>query len=263
MMDVLRLTVPGLGVVSALMFILWLYQVARKNAGVVDLGWALGLVIMCGSYVLLAPGFLTRKLLIFALVGCWGARLSWLLIGRLRRDSEEDSRYQRIRAGWGDHINLKFFFFFQFQALLDVLLSVPFLIICLNPQPQLSLVEIIGALVFVAAISGETLADQQLSRFRADKTNKGKICQDGLWAYSRHPNYFFEWMTWVAYFIMALGSPYGVLAIVSPLVMLFFLMKVTGIPMIEEHALKTKGEAFREYMRTTSYFVPLPRRAGG
>ena len=94
-----------------------------------------------------------------------------------------------------------------------------------------------------------------------DPANKGKVCQLGLWNYSRHPNFFFEWLMWVAYFIFALSSPYGWWAVIAPAFMLFLLIKVTGIPLMEQRALANKGDAFREYMRTTSFFIPLPKRS--
>ena len=96
----------------------------------------------------------------------------------------------------------------------------------------------------------------QLKQFKANPANKGRVCQAGLWNFSRHPNYFFEWLVWVAFFLFALGSPWGWVTIYCPALMLFFLLKVTGIPMTEELAVKTKGDAYREYQRTTSVFVP-------
>jgi steroid 5-alpha reductase family enzyme len=100
------------------------------------------------------------------------------------------------------------------------------------------------------------VADQQLKRFRQDPANKGKVCQTGLWNYSRHPNYFFEWLVWVAFFLAAAATPLGWLTVYCPALMLYFLFRVTGIPATEEQSIRTKGEAYREYQRTTSVFVP-------
>ena len=113
-----------------------------------------------------------------------------------------------------------------------------------------------GAALFVLSVIGESIADAQLRRFRADPANRGKVLQSGLWRSSRHPNYFFEWLVWVAWLVIALASPYGWIAGYCPLLMLWFLYKVTGIPATEEQSLKSKGEAYREYQRTTSAFIP-------
>ena len=144
----------------------------------------------------------------------------------------------------------------QLQAVLIVLLSIPFLIVCLNDRPGISLLEWLGVAIWSIAVAGEGVADWQLKQFRSRSENKGKICQAGLWNLSRHPNYFFEWLVWVGFFVFALGSPLGCAAIYCPALMLFFLLRVTGIPLTEELSLKSKGNAYREYQRTTSAFVP-------
>ncbi|HET8799305.1 MAG TPA: DUF1295 domain-containing protein, partial [Thermoanaerobaculia bacterium] len=146
--------------------------------------------------------------------------------------------------------------FFWFQGLTNVLLSVPVLLIARNPEPRIHPLEIAGAALFVLSVIGESIADAQLRRFRADPANRGKVLQSGLWRSSRHPNYFFEWLVWVAWLVIALASPYGWIAAYCPLLMLWFLYKVTGIPATEEQSLKSKGEAYREYQRTTSAFIP-------
>jgi steroid 5-alpha reductase family enzyme len=120
--------------------------------------------------------------------------------------------------------------------------------------------EIAGAAIWLLALAGESLADYQLKQFKAGRAGTGRVCQVGLWRYSRHPNYFFEWLIWVAFFVFALGSPWGWLTIYCPALMLFFLIKVTGIPMTEELAVKTKGEEYIQYQRTTSGFVPWFRK---
>jgi steroid 5-alpha reductase family enzyme len=126
----------------------------------------------------------------------------------------------------------------------------------MNPQPRLSPLEWAGLSLWVVALLGETAADAELKRFKADPANKGKTCRKGLWNYSRHPNYFFEWLIWVAFFLAALASPYGWISLLCPVLMFIFLFKVTGIPMTETQALKTRGKDYRDYQRTTSMFVP-------
>ena len=256
MNSVLFMVTVGLSLVVVMMLVLWLISILTKNAGYVDLGWVLGLVILASVYTIYGPGYPIRKLLILSMVALWGARLSSLLIQRFLRDQREDSRYQKIRQSWGARANFNFFFFFQFQGLLDVLLSVPVLLACFNVDYRLSIFELLGLSTWVVGILGESLADEQLRTFKMNPANKGKTCQSGFWYYSRHPNYFFEWLIWVGYFIFALGSPWGWLSVISPLIMLHFLLNVSGVPLAEEQSFKSRGEEYRAYQRTTSVFVP-------
>jgi steroid 5-alpha reductase family enzyme len=123
--------------------------------------------------------------------------------------------------------------------------------------------EIVGtALVFVS-LCGETLADGQLAAFRRREENKGKVCTIGLWRYSRHPNYFFEWMIWVGFGVFALGSAYGWIGLIAPASIYYLLRYKTGVPMAEESSLKSKGDAFRDYQTTTNEFFPGPFRSSG
>jgi steroid 5-alpha reductase family enzyme len=149
-------------------------------------------------------------------------------------------------------------FFFNFKVRYK---SVPAILVVLDGETfasgmGLGASGLLGVAFWATGLLGESLADRQLARFRADPANKGKICQIGLWNYSRHPNYFFEWLVWVGYAVFALGSPWGWLGFIAPALMLHFLLNVTGIPMTEELSLKSKGDAYREYQRTTSAFVP-------
>ena len=163
---------------------------------------------------------------------------------------------------WGANAARKMFWFFQMQGLLLVALSAPFLLACLNPSKRFFHwwnlpVPPSGSSRWLA----KAVADQQLKKFKADPANRGRVCQAGLWHYSRHPNYFFEWLIWVAFFVFALGSPLGWTTVYCPALMLFFLLKVTGIPMTEELSVKNRGEEYRAYQRTTSAFVPWFRSA--
>jgi len=186
----------------------------------------------------------------------WACRLGLYLFFTRIWQQPEEGRYQQLRKEWKRNINFKFLLFFEFQALLDVVLSVPFLVAALNPPPELSFLEIAGLATWAVAMVGEAIADTQLNRFKKNPANKGKTCQVGLWNYSRHPNYFFEWLIWVAWFLFALGSPHGWVAVICPLLMLYFLFNVTGIPATEAQALRSRGEDYRRYQQTTSVFVP-------
>jgi steroid 5-alpha reductase family enzyme len=179
-----------------------------------------------------------------------------LAIRIIKHLHEEEGRYKQLRKEWQPNANRKFFWFFQMQGISNVLLSVPFFISAINPAPQLSVLEYTGAGLWFISVSGEAIADGQLSAFKNDPANKGKVCDNGLWYYSRHPNYFFEWLMWVAYFIFALASPYGYIAVISPAIILHLLLKVTGIPATEQQSIRSKGETFKAYQKTTSAFVP-------
>jgi steroid 5-alpha reductase family enzyme len=252
----LQLAGVGAAVLAMLMFVIWLISVRVHNAGIVDVGWALGLVTLAVWYAWQGPGFGARKWIMAAMVAFWGIRLALHLIRRIASEPE-DGRYQQIRRDWhGQNIPLRFFFFFEFQAVLDVLLSLPILLAALNPGPHLSVLEFVGIGLWLVAILGESIADAQLAAFRRDPANRGKVCQRGLWRYSRHPNYFFEWFIWVAWTVYALASPWGWLSLVCPALMLFFLFRVTGIPATEAQALRSRGEQYSRYQQTTSAFVP-------
>jgi steroid 5-alpha reductase family enzyme len=190
----------------------------------------------------------------------WGVRLAIYLLFTRVIGQPEEGRYVQLRREWGGNLPLKFLAFFQFQALLCIVLSTPFLVAALNARPRLSFLEYAAAALWLFAFAGELLADRQLHAFKANPANRGRTCRAGLWKYSRHPNYFFEWLIWVAFALFAMSSPYGYLALVSPLLILFFLFRVTGIPATEAQALRTKGEDYRQYQRTTSAFVPWFRR---
>ena len=142
------------------------------------------------------------------------------------------------------------------QAISNIMLSIPYLIIATNPDPHMNLLEYTGAVLWLLSIIGEGLSDWQLKQFKKDPANKGKVCEKGLWHYSRHPNYFFQLMIWISVFIFALSSPYGWVAIICPLSIGYLIFKVTGIPMTEEQSIRSKGELYKEYQRTTSVFIP-------
>jgi steroid 5-alpha reductase family enzyme len=261
--EFIKLFLAGWGFAIAMMAAVWLVSRAIRNAGVVDIAWSAGFAPIAVFWAAFGPGDLTRRWLIAGMAVLWSARLALHLFVRVKRlHPEEDRRYHALRAEWGANAEMKMFWFFQFQAALLAALSVPFLLACLNGRAGLSMFECAGAVLWLVALAGESLSDLQLKNFKADPANKGRVCQAGLWHYSRHPNYFFEWLIWVAFFVFALGSDWGWVTIYCPALMLFFLLKVTGIPMTEELAVKTKGEEYRAYQRTTSGFVPWFRKAG-
>ncbi|MGH7962317.1 MAG: DUF1295 domain-containing protein [Candidatus Binatia bacterium] len=242
--------------VAVMMAVLWLVQRIRRDAGVVDVGWSAGLGILAIFYGLTASGYPPRRFLVAAMAGLWAFRLATYLLYNRVLGKPEDGRYQTLRQHWGARAQPYFFLFFQAQALLDVIFSLPFLVVASNPRVMFSGWEVAGVLVWLLAIGGESLADWQLARFRADAKNRGKTCRVGLWRYSRHPNYFFEWLHWWSYVLMAIGVPYWWLTLIAPTLMLYLLFKVTGIPATEAQAVASRGDDYRAYQRTTSAFIP-------
>ncbi len=239
---------------------LWLIQYVRKDAGWVDVGWTLGVGSMAIYLGITGQGWWGRRLLIAALGGVWAFRLVSYIIKDRLLSGEEDGRYQNLRAHWGQHANRNFYFFFTSQSLLVVLFAVPFVPAVNNPVADFRLLDAAGLAVCVVALSLETLCDRQLQRFRRRPENRGKTCRDGWWKYSRHPNYFFEWVYWLGFPLIAVGGPHVWLALAGPVLILLFLLFLTGIPYTEKRALQTRGDDYREYQRTTSKFIPLPPR---
>jgi len=265
-MSIAQMILYGWLGMALMMAILYLVARANKNAGIVDAGWATGLAILAVFYASVADGLVLRRFLLAALAGSWGLRLgSYLFFNRFVGKSEE-GRYRELRNRWGDRGERNLFLFFQFQASWDVLFSLPFLAVVFNPSPALGIWDLMGCAIWASAVLGEATADRQLARFRAEPENRGKTCNQGLWRFSRHPNYFFEWIHWFAYVFLAVGSPYWWLTLLGPVLMGVFLLKITGIPYTEQQSLKSKGESYREYQRTTSAFIPWfpkkPERPG-
>jgi steroid 5-alpha reductase family enzyme len=242
--------------IAVIMTVLWWIQILRRDASHVDVGWAAGLGLLAIWFAVAADGWGPRRLAIALVVGLWSFRLAYHLLTDRIIGKEEDGRYQTLRAKWADRANSRFFYFFQAQGLLDVILASPFLVICFNTQDSFHPVEWVGLALFVVAIGGETAADRQLARFKQKPDSKGKTCREGLWRYSRHPNYFFEWLIWCSYALVALAAPYGWLGLLSPIFMLLLILKVTGIPPTEQQALQSRGDDYRRYQQTTSAFVP-------
>jgi len=255
--SLLNLVIYSVVTCCVIMFLVWLWSYKIKNAGVVDIFWSYNFPVITIILLLFAPGFETRKILLASMVIIAGLRLGTHLAVRvLKHLHEEEPRYKQIREDWGAGAEAKMAGFFQMQAISNVLLAIPFFISMMNTKTELSSLEYGGAILWAISVIGEATADQQLANFKKNEANKGKVCDTGLWHYSRHPNYFFEWLMWVSYFVFALGSPYGYIAVISPAIILYLLLKVTGIPTTEKQSLKTKGEAFKKYQASTSVFVP-------
>jgi len=218
MNDGLKLLLLGAASVAVFMLLLWLIHLRTGNAAIVDAGWAGGLALLGLLYAALGHGYWVRSALIGTMSAIWGIRLAIYLLATRIIGHPEEGRYQELRRQWKTNIPFKF--------------------------------------LWAMAMVGEAAADAQLSKFKSDPSNKGRTCQVGLWRYSRHPNYFFEWLIWIAFALFALASPGGFWGLLSPALILYFVLRVTGIPATEAQAIRTRGEEYRRYQRTTSAFVP-------
>jgi steroid 5-alpha reductase family enzyme len=255
-MSALSLVAVGAASVGALMLLLWLIHLRTGNAAIVDAGWAGGLALLGMLYALLGGGFWLRTAMLGAMTGIWGIRLAVYLLTTRIIGHPEEGRYQELRRKWKTNIPFKFLMFYEFQAVLGVVLGIPFLMASRNTDPTISPLEWAAVALWMLALAGEAAADAQLNAFKSDPSNKGHTCQVGLWHYSRHPNYFFEWLIWMAFALYALASPGGYWGLISPALILYFVLRVTGIPATEAQALRSRGEEYRRYQQTTSAFVP-------
>jgi steroid 5-alpha reductase family enzyme len=250
----------GALVVGGVMLLLWLIHLALGNAAIVDAGWAGGLALLGVLYAAMGTGWAPRRITIAAMAVVWGMRLALYLLFTRVIGHPEEGRYVELRREWRTHVPMKFLLFFEFQAVLCLVLAAPFFLAAGNTTPALTTVEYAAVLLWMVAMTGEIAADAQLSKFKSDPANRGKTCRAGLWRYSRHPNYFFEWLIWVSFALFALPASYAYLGLLAPALILFFVLRVTGIPATEAQALRTKGDDYRQYQRTTGAFVPwFPR----
>jgi steroid 5-alpha reductase family enzyme len=245
----------GLAVAMAMA---WLVQRVCGNAGWVDAIWSFSTGAAGVVYAVfpVRDGALTeRQLLVAALVAAWALRLG-LHIGGRTRHGGEDARYAQLRRDWGTAFQRRMFWFLQVQAAAAALLAVSMLLAARNPRP-LSLLDAAGVAALLIAIVGEAIADRQLEKFRAGPARG--VCDVGLWGWSRHPNYFFEWLGWIAYPLFAIGgNRWGWLAVAAPVFMYWLLVHVSGIPPLEQHMLRSRGDAFRDYQARVGAFFPFP-----
>ena len=236
------------------MLLAWIWQKNNTNAGIVDVIWAYGMMSAGPWYAMTGTAPLFLKLSLGVLTFSWYWRLGRYLQQRVLSETE-DGRYHAMRKAMKDHVNLGFLLFFLLQAGFIWLLSLPFWAVAQTTQAQP--IAVIAALLLAAlALYGETTADRQLAEFRNNPEHKGLSCRQGWWRYSRHPNYFFEWLHWFAYPLMGWGGEYQYWLWLAPVLMFCFLNWFTGIPFTEQQALRSRGEDYRLYQSTTSKFIP-------
>lgn len=247
----------GLLVCSMVMWALYVVQLWKQDATIVDVGWSLLIGLLTLFYAWSLQIHTLHQWVVLAIAATWSFRLTaYLWMNRVMGSKPEDGRYQSLRNHFGSKAQLFFVFFFQAQALIALLFSIPIFVAIQNAQAGVSITTLIGLLIGFGSIVGEAVADRQLAYFRSLPDSKGKTCRVGLWKYSRHPNYFFEWLHWFAYITLAYPAPYWWVTIAGPIIMLLFLFRLTGIPYTEKQALASRGEDYRRYQQTTSVFIP-------
>lgn len=250
---------------SAIMVGAWLVQQRSGNSGWVDTVWTfgVGLTGAAGALAFTGEEWQARQLLVASFAAIWALRLGVHIACRSAK-MPNDPRYAEKIRNWGSDASRQMFWFLQIQALVAIPLVISMFVAAHRPGAGLRLCDFLAILMMAVAICGEGLADWQLNRFKSNPANKGGINEVGLWKWSRHPNYFFEALGWLAYPMIAIDLtgqyPWGFLALGGPAIMAWLLVYVSGIPPLEDHMLRTRGEAFRAYQRRTNSFLPWPPR---
>lgn len=236
----------------------WAWQLKTENAGMVDPAWAYSLGLVAVLYAVLGTGDPVARALT-ALGGLvWGVRLGTHLWKR-NAGKPEDARYRRFREEWGDKAARKMFWFFQMQVVVSMLLSIAFLVPSYRSSTPATGWIVLAVALWIVSVVGEGMADRQLKHFSQNPANHNAVCRAGLWRYSRHPNYFFECVHWLAYIALSIGTPWGWFTSLPPVLMAFLLLKLSGIPLLEESMAKRRP-GYADYMRTTSALIPWPPR---
>ena len=238
------------------------YQIARKLKlmAIVDTIWTAGLGVSALVYHTVAGLESVRSWAVLLVIFLWSFRLSFHLFRDRIFTGHEDPRYKALAEHWGKKSARNFYFLFLAQIIFIALFLFPVSIAMQNSQSVWTWTDTLAVLIGISAMSGEWIADRQLASFRANPKNKGGVCKDRLWRYSRHPNYFFEWLHWFAYLAFAVGASSVGFALVGPIAMFIFLRFLTGVPYAEMSSLKSRGEAYRQYQSSTNAFFPwIPR----
>lgn len=248
-----------LGLILFVYMSLWfVVSLVKKRNDVADVAWGLGFVLISWTSFFLVDYSGPREILINILVTIWGLRLAWHIHTR-NKGKSEDYRYLAWRKEWGQWFYLRSFLqVYLLQGLLLFLIVLPVLVINKNSEATLGVLDFLGVLVWLLGFYFEVVGDAQLVRFIKNPANKGKLMQSGLWAYTRHPNYFGEVVQWWGIWLVALSVPNGAFAIIGPLTITTLILKVSGIPMLEKKM--AENPEFVEYKKKTSIFIPLPRK---
>jgi steroid 5-alpha reductase family enzyme len=247
----------GLAAAVAGFTVVWLVSLALRNASIVDIIWGAGLAVVAWLYLAVAPGEPTaRGLLGCLLVTVWGLRLA-LDIGFRNAGHGEDFRYRTWREQAGPSFWwVSYFKVFLLQAVVLWVVATPLLLAQLG-RSGLTWLDLLGAALWAVGLGFEAIADWQLMAFKRDPANRGRVLQTGLWRLSRHPNYFGEAVLWWGIGLIGVAGG-GPLALISPLLLTFLLLKISGVAMLDR-ALVERRPGYAEYVASTSAFLPLPR----
>lgn len=249
---------------SLAMTFAWALQRRTGNSGWIDTVWSFAVGAAAFALALYpsagADGVTGRQILVAGLVALWSARLGGYIAFR-SAGAAEDPRYAWLMNEWGADGSRRLFQFLQVQAAAGLILVLSVFAAAHNPRGMGAL-DVLGGLVFIVALAGAALSDEQLRRFKADPANRGKVCDAGLWGYSRHPNYFFEWLGWIAFPLIAIsgGHLWGLAAVAAPILMYLLLVHASGIPPLEAHMRRSRGAAFEAYCERVNAFFPGPPR---
>ncbi len=239
----------------------WLLSVRLRDVSFVDVMWGPGFALVAAVGALLGSGEAARRAIVVVLVGVWGLRLATHIFVR-NRGQAEDYRYRAMRERQGPRfVWLSAITVFGLQGALLLFIALPLVAAtALRDAPAPGLFDIAGIALFLFGFLFEAIGDAQLTRFRANPANRGKVCDVGLWRYSRHPNYFGDATLWWGFYLLACAVPGGWWTVGSPLVMTVLLLKVSGVALLERGLSSTKP-GYADYVARTSAFVPwLPRR---
>lgn len=259
-MDLLIALAWSLAVLCVMMTGGWLLAMQSRNGGWADTVWtfAVGAAAVIAVVVLAGEDPGGRHWLAGGLAALWSCRLGLYLLSRTKGKAE-DARYADLRREWGAAHPRRLFGFLQAQAIAALPLVAAIALAANRPGP-LDIFDGLGALIVLVGILGTGVSDWQLARFKADPANRGLVCDVGLWSLSRHPNYFFEWLTWCAWpviaFDMSGGYLIGLAAVMAPALMYYLLVHVSGLPPLEAHMERSRGAAFAEYKKRTPAFFP-------
>lgn len=236
------------------MSLIFIFAWIKKDNSIVDIAWGIGFILIAIITFVSADEFMLRKLLVTTLVIIWGTRLALHIFFR-NRGKGEDFRYKQWRKSWGKWFRVRSFFqIFMLQGLLLLLIVYPVILINHAEKKDLIILDFIGLFIWLIGFFFETVGDYQLKKFKQHPENKGKIMTLGLWKYTRHPNYFGETTMWWGIFLIALAVKNGWTAIISPLLITFLILKVSGVTMLEKKYLDNPD--FIEYAKKTSAFFP-------
>lgn len=248
----------GLATYLVLLTIVWVIQLFTRDAALVDVVWPAAIGLIALEYALAGDAPVGVRMLMAVLGLAWACRLSGYLAVRMR-GQPEDSRYTAARDSWGDRAALYMFGFFMFQAVIGWILALPFLVIAYQNTAPNFWMAALGCAIWFISVVGEGSADAQLRHFKQQPENSGKVCRQGLWYYSRHPNYFFESTHWLAYVPLAIGcTGWWWITLISPILMAWLLLKVSGVPTVDTADASKKRAGHDEYLRTTNTFIPWP-----